>query len=158
MDTWLNEIIKTAEGLFGRATMSETILVVVLSLCLGAWVLSVVSDRLGASRAFFGNSFFLTGVGLGLICVALSIPSVLGLSTVWLPLIAACATFLVLILPLTVLVQKSGYLAALATWVLTLLTVTAVLTAEPTAMRVFEKISDKAEYFGKHRVETEMYK
>jgi len=158
MNEWLDEVVKTVGGLFGRGSMSETILVVALALLSGAWVLSIVSDRLGASRSFFRNSFFLTGIGLAGLCAAMALPAVLGRTEFWMVPLAAGALLLVLIVPLTALVQRGGYFGVLGAWILTLLTVAAVLTAEPAVKRVVEKISDRAAEFGKHRVETEMYK
>lgn len=158
MEPWLADVVKTADGLFGRDSVSETVLVVTLSLLSGAWVLSAVSDRLGASRAFFSNSFFLTGSGLALLCAALALPAFFGWNEPWIAPLAFCITLLVLILPLTALVQRGGYLGVLGAWILVLLTVAAVLTTEPVARRVLGKISDQADAFGKRRVETEMYK
>jgi hypothetical protein len=158
MDAWLSGMYEIFLHFFGRATPVETGAVIAFCLLLGALALSRIGNALGAAGAFYSTGIVLTAAGLALVGCAMALPPVFDLDACWMPLAAAIAVFLVVVLPLTVLFQKGGYIAALIAWTVTLLVITVVLTLEPMVMRTFEKGVEKGLRLEKHRVELEMFK
>jgi hypothetical protein len=58
----------------------------------------------------------------------------------WVSLIMAALVLLAVVVPLTVLLQRGGYVMALIAWTVTLLTIGAISTLEPIAMRSVERV------------------
>jgi membrane-bound ClpP family serine protease len=158
MEAWLHVCYGLFLHLFGRATSNETYVVVTLCLMLGALALSRVSTSLGAIGAFYTTGLILTVLGIALLVAAMAAPQALGCGFVLLPLLAAILMFLGVILPLTILFQKGGYITALIAWMITLLTIGVILTLEPKAMNAINKYIEKTTQIEKHRINTENYK
>ena len=162
MDAWLVETCGLFLVFFGRETLAETYVVVALCLLLGALALSRVSTNLGALGAFYTTGVLLTALGLVLLFAAMALPPAFTYLPYWVPLVLAALVLLVVIIPLTVLFQKGGYVTALIAWTVTLLTIGAVLTLEPIAMRSvkrgFELSAKNARQFEGHRINTEKFK
>ncbi|MCC7300729.1 MAG: hypothetical protein IT583_06595 [Verrucomicrobia bacterium] len=151
MDAWLGQVYDLLLYVFGRATSEETGVLVGLCILLGALALSRVGTSLGALGAFYTTGVLLLPVGLLLVFAAMAVPSLFGFYDCWMPLTAAVIALLVLVLPLTVLFQKGGYVAALIAWTVALLIVGAVLTLEPMAMHKIDKGVQKFHEIEKHR-------
>jgi hypothetical protein len=158
MEVWLQGCYGLFFHLFGRATPNETYVIVTLCILLGALALSRVSTGLGAIGAFYTTGMILTVTGIALLVGAMAVPQALGCEFVLLPLLAAVLMFLAVILPLTVLFQKGGYVTALIAWLITLLTIGAILTLEPKAVNAINTYLEKTTQIEKHRMDTENYK
>lgn len=158
MDAWLNEVYGLFLSIFSRETQEETYIVIGLCILFGALALSRVGTALGSLGAFFTTGVLLTAGGLALLIGMLALPPVFGFDVWWMPLVAAVATLLVVVLPLTMLFHRGGYIAALIAWTIALLTVGAILATEPIAMRAFEKVLKESQRLGQHRVEVESFK
>jgi len=158
MDAWLNGMHGVFLRFFGRATPEETYTVIALCVLLGALALSRISTELGARGAFYTTGLLLTALGLALIGAAMAVPPVFGLHLVWMPMAVAGLVLLVLILPLTMLFQKGGYITALIAWIVSLLIIGAILLLEPMMMRLWGKGLEKAHQLEKHRIELESVK
>lgn len=158
MEAWLRDLHGLFLHFFGRADPVETYTMIALCVLFGALALSRVSSGLGAKGAFFTTGILLTAVGLTVIGAALALPPVFGFHSCWMPLVAAGAALLVVVLPLTILFQKGGYIGALIAWIVTLLIVAAVLALEPMVMRSLGKGLEKAHQLEKHRIEVESIK
>ena len=140
MDEWLSETCGLFLHFFGRETPSETYVVVALCLLFGALALSRVSTNLGALGAFYTTGALLTTLGVALIFMAMALPPTFTYLPVWVPLVLAALVLLVVVVPMTVLFQKGGYVTALIAWTVTLLTIGAVLTLEPIVKRSVERV------------------
>lgn len=162
MEAWLKGLHGLLLHFFGRTTLSETYMVVALCVLFGALALSRVSTSLGAMEAFYTTGILMTTVGLAVIIAALALLPFFSFQAWWLPLALPAAAMLVIVVPLTVLFQKGGYVTALIAWTVTLLVIAVILTLEPMAMRSFENGFGKAIKNGmkleRHRIETERYK
>jgi hypothetical protein len=158
MEAWLGEFHVLFTHFFGRATPVETYTVIALCVLLGALALSRVSTGLGAMGAFYTTGVLLTAAGLTISIGALACLPLFGFYAWWMPLVVPAAAILVVVLPLTVLLQKGGYVTALIAWTVTLLVVAVILTLEPMAMRTLEKGRAKTNALEKHRIETERFK
>lgn len=162
MDAWLKEFYELFVYFFGRATPSETYVVILLCVLFGALALSRIGMGLGALGAFYTTGVLLTSAGLVIIVAALAILPFLNFYAWWMPLAVPCVVILLVVLPLTMLLQQCGYVTSLIAWTVTLLVIAVVLTLEPMAMRSFEKGFEKAIKNGtrleQHRIETEQLK
>jgi hypothetical protein len=158
MDAWQNEFHGLFIHFFVRAAPVETGTVVALCVLLGALVLSRIGTAMGSSRAFYSTGVLLTAAGLALLVAAMALPPFFGLDDGWMPIAAAIAALLVLVVPLTALFQKGGYIVALIAWTIALLVVGAILVLEPMVMRTFEKGVEKGHQIEKHRIEVESVK
>jgi hypothetical protein len=158
MDTWLSQTFGLFVHFFGRETLNETYVLIALCILLGALALSRISTGLGAIGAFYTTGVILVPLGLALLVAALALPPVFGLDACWMPLAMAGLVFLIVVLPLTILFQKGGYVTALIAWTVTLLVVGAVLTLEPAVRHSADKYIEKGIEIEKHRIATEKYK
>ncbi len=163
MDEWLSETCGLFLHFFGRETPSETYLVVALCVLFGALALSRVSTNLGALGAFFTTGVLVTALGLTLLFGAMAIPpAFFTCLPFWVPLVLAALVLLVVVVPMTVLFQKGGYVTALIAWTVTLLTIGAILTLEPIAKHAVEKGLElsvkRAQQLEGHRINTETFK
>ena len=158
MEAWLNGCYGLFLHLFGRATPNETYMVIALCVLLGALALSRVSTSLGAIGAFYTTGLISTVLGLVLLVAAMAVPQAFGYEFFLIPLAAAGLMFLVVVLPLTILFQKGGYLAALIAWTIALLTIGAILTLEPKVIHAFDQYIEKGMQFENRRIDTENYK
>ena len=158
METWLRDFYGLLLHFFGRATPNETYLVVALCVMFGALALSRVSTSLGAVWAFYTTGVLLTSAGLVIIIAALALLPCFGFQAWWLPFAVPAMALLIIVLPLTVILQKGTYVTALIGWTVTLLVVAAVLTLEPMGRHAIEKGIDKTKPLERHRIETEHYK
>ncbi len=162
MDGWLGGSFDLFFSFFGRATPTETYVVIALCVFLGAFALSRTGTVLGAIGAFYTTGFFLIIIGLILLISAMDLPSFFGFDTCWVSLLAALVVFFVMVLPLTVLVQKGSYVTALIAWTLALLTVGVILTLEPVVVHQFNTSFEKALRNGRlleiNRIEAEKHK
>lgn len=162
MDAWLDEIYGLIVNCFGRETVLEMYVVVALCILSGALALSRVGTSLGALRAFYFRGVLLTVVGSLLLFAAMALLPVFTYFPDWALLVVALIALLVVVVPLTILIQKGGYVAALVAWMAALLTIVVVLVLEPMAMRAIKHVLDrgaeKASQIEKHRNETEKAK
>ncbi|NOU36148.1 MAG: hypothetical protein HOO88_05220 [Kiritimatiellaceae bacterium] len=158
MDAWLDGTYQLLLHFFSRETPNETYLLIALCVLLGALALSHISTKLGAIGAFYTTAILLTPLGLVLLVAAMAAPLVFGLDACWMPLAAAGLALLVVIVPLTVLFQKGGYVTALIAWTVTALVVGAVLTVEPMVRDGLKHYAERGATFEKHRIETEKFK
>ncbi len=158
MDAWLSETFRLFVHFFGRATPEETYTVIALCVLLGALALSRVGTALGSISAFYTTGALLVPTGLALLVAAMAVPPVFNLNFCCMPLAAAGLALLVVILPLTVLFQKGGYVTALIAWTVALLTIGAILSLEPTVRHSLDKYIEKGQVIEKHRIQTEKYK
>jgi hypothetical protein len=139
MSVWLNRTVELLQAFFVRESPGETYAVIALCVLLGALALSRVSTALGGMWAFFFSGIFLTAGGLILLVAGLTAPSAFGWNDIWMPMAAAGLVFLLIVLPLTALLQRSGYIATLIAWTVTLLVIGAFLALEPIMMSIAEK-------------------
>ncbi len=151
MNAWLNQVYDLAMNVFGRPTPQEMYILIALYVLLGALALSRVGTSLGAIGAFYTTGVLLLPVGLVLLLAAMEVPPLFGFCNDWMPLVMAALVLLVVVVPLTVLFQKGGYVAALIAWTVALLTVGAVLTLEPMAMRKLDQGVQRVHEIEKHR-------
>lgn len=158
MNRWLGDSYELFMNVFGRSTPAATYILIALCVLLGALALSRVSTVLGAIGAFYTTALLLIPPGLLLLFAAMAAPQFSGTDSCRLPLLAAAAMLLIVIVPLTVLFQKGGYVTALIGWTVTLLTIGAVLSVEPLVMRSVDKYTAKALQIEKYRISTESYK
>lgn len=158
MDAWLSGMYEIFLHFFGRATPVETGAVIALCVLPGALALSRIGTAMGSRKAFYSTGVLLTAAGLVLLVAAMVLPPFFGLDDGWMPIAAAIAALVVVVLPLTALFQKGGYIVALIAWTIALLVVGAVLSLEPMVMRTFEKGVEKGLQLEKHRVEVESVK
>jgi hypothetical protein len=158
MDTWLKGTYQLLLHFFSRETLNETYLLITLCVLLGALPLSRISTKLGAIGAFYTTAILLTPLGLVLLVAAMAAPPVFGLDACWMPLAAAGLALLIVIVPMTMLFQKGGYVTALIAWTVTVLVVGAVLTIEPMVKDGIRKFSEKGSVIKKYRTETEKFK
>jgi peptidoglycan/LPS O-acetylase OafA/YrhL len=158
MNAWLNGTWALLVHFFVRETPAETYILIALCVLLGALALNHISSGLGALGAFYTTAILLTPAGLLLLVAALALPPVFGLNEFWMPLAMAGLALLIVVLPLTILFQKGGYVTALIAWTVTLLVVGAVLTLEPIARHSADKYIEKGMTIGQHRSETEKCK
>jgi phosphatidylserine synthase len=158
MDALMKEFHGIFLHYFGRETLQETHGVVVLCLLFGALALSRVSTTLGAVRARYTTGILLTAAGLSLIGVVQAALPQFGLDEWWMRLAAVIATVFVLVIPVTLLLQKGGYGTALIAWIVTLLVVAVILTLEPIAMKSISKSFGKVQQIETRRIQIENYK
>jgi hypothetical protein len=158
MDAWLSGMYEIFLHFFGRATPVETGTVIAFCLLFGALALSRIGTAMGSRKAFYSTGVLLTAAGLALFVAAMALPPVFGLDACWMPLAAAVAALVVVVLPLTALFQKGGYIVALIAWTVALLTVGAILSLEPIIARTFEKGVEKGHQIEKHRIGVESAK
>lgn len=162
MDAWLSELCGLFFNFFGRETSTETYVVIALCILSGALALSRVSTHLGALGAFYTTGVLVTALGLVLLFAAMAVVPTFTYLPLWMSLIMAVLVLLVVVVPLTVLLQRGGYVMALIAWTVTLLTIGAILALEPVAMRSFERVLKlgvgKAQQIENYRIATEKYK
>jgi len=162
MEAWLRELHGLFLHFFGRATPTETYVVIALCVLLGALALSRVSTSLGAIGAFYTTGVLLTAFGLAIVITTLSILPFFGFYAWWMPLAVPAVAILVIVVPLTVFFQKGSYVTALIGWTVTLLVIAVVLILEPMTVRSFEQGFEKAVKNGmkleNNRIETEKFK
>jgi hypothetical protein len=69
---------------------------------------------------------------------------------------------LIVVLPMTILLQKGGYVTALIAWTVTLLTIGAILTLEPMITHAADNFLKEglgnSRLLKNHRIETERFK
>lgn len=140
MDAWLGETCGLFLNFFGRGTPTETYVVVALCILSGALALSRVSTSLGALGAFYTTGVLVTSLGLVLLFAAMAAPPAFTYLPDWVALAMSALVLLAAVVPLTVLFQKGSYVTALIAWTVVLLTIGAILTLEPVAMRSVEKV------------------
>jgi len=157
MDAWLNEVYRLLVQFFGRATPAETYVVIALCILSGALALSRIGTTLGSTGAFYTTGVLLLPSGHALILAAMAIPPVFGYTACWMPLVAALLALLIVVLPLTMLFQKGGYVSALIAWTVALLTVGAVLSLEPVVRHSLDKYIEKGKQIDQHRKAVEKY-
>lgn len=143
MNAWLNGTSDLLVHFFCRESPQETYTVIALCTLLGALALSRVSNGLGAMRAFYTSGILLVPAGLVILVAALALAPVFGLHGSWFPLGMAVLVLLILVLPLTVLLLRGGYVTMLVAWTVTLLTVGVVLTMEPELKQSAEGLKDR---------------
>jgi hypothetical protein len=161
MDTWLKGTYQLLLHFFSRETPNETYLLIALCVLLGTLALSRISTKLGAIGAFYTTAILLTPLGLVLLVAAMAVPPVFGLDACWMPLAASGLALLVVIIPLTMLFQKGGYVTSLIAWTVTVLVVGAVLTLEPNIKRSFYDLKtglENGKLFSQRRAEQELIK
>ena len=162
IEAWLKEFIGLFLYFFGRATPNETYVLIALCVLLGALALSRISRRLGSIGAFYTTGILLVCLGVTIIIASLACLPFLPVQAWWMVLALPAVMLLIVVLPLTMLFQKGGYVTALIAWTVTLLVVAAVLTLEPMAKQSIdngiEKAVQKGMPFEKHRIETENFK
>jgi signal transduction histidine kinase len=140
MDAWLGETCGLFLNFFGRRTPTETYVVVALCILFGALALSRVSTYLGALGAFYTTGVLVTVLGLVMLFAVMAVVPAFTYFPFWVSLIMAALVLLAVVVPLTVLLQRGGYVMALIAWTVTLLTIGAILTLEPIAMRSVERV------------------
>ncbi|MEI7851564.1 MAG: hypothetical protein WCH86_06995 [Kiritimatiellales bacterium] len=162
MDEWLSEMCDLFFYFFGRETSTEMYVLVALCTLLGALALSRVGTSLGALGSFYITGVVVTVFGLVLFFAVMAVVPTFTYFPFWVSLILAALVLLVVVVPLTVLVQRGRYVTALIAWTVTLLTIGAILTLEPIAMRSFKRVFklgvESAQKFEKHRIDTEKAK
>jgi uncharacterized membrane protein len=157
VDVWLNDTYELFVSFLDRTTPGESGAVAGFCIFLGALALSSTGTALGAIKAFYKTCVVLTVAGVFLLVAALAAPEAFGYDdTVWLPMAAAGCVLLVVVVPLTMWVLRGRYIPVLIAWIVTLLTVGAVLTLEPLMMEKF-KNWDRSIQSEKHRIEMERY-
>jgi len=162
MEAWLRELHGLFLHFFGRATPTETYVVIALCVLLGALALSRVSTSLGAIGAFYTTGVLMTSVGLAAILASMALLPFINFHAWWLLLAVPAVAILVIVVPLTVLFQKGSYVTALIGWTVTLLVIAVVLILEPMTVRSFQQGFEKAVKNGmkleNNRIETEKFK
>lgn len=157
MDAWLNEVYRLFVQFFGRATPEETYTVIALCVLLGALALSRIGTALGSTGAFYTTGVLLLPAGLALLLAAMAVPPVFGFTACWMPLAAALLALLIVVLPLTMLFMRGGYVTALIAWTVALLTVGAVMSLEPVIRHSLDKYIAKGQQIEQHRKAVEKY-
>lgn len=158
MDAWLTEAFRLLVHFFGRPTEAETYAVVVLCVLLGALALSRIGTALGSPGAFYTTGVLWLPSGLVLLVTAMAAPAAFGLDDCWMPLAAAGLALLLIVLPLTMLFMRGGYVASLIAWTVAFLTIGAVLSLEPLAWHSLDKYIVKGQQIEQLRFKMENFK
>jgi hypothetical protein len=157
VDGWLNDTCELFVSLLGRTTPGESGAVAGFCIFLGALALSSTATALGSIKAFYKISVLLTVAGVVLIAAALAAPAAFGFDSVWLPVTVAGCVLLFVLVPVTTLIFRRGYIQNLVAWAVALLTVGAILSLEPLMMEKF-KGWDRSIQIERRRVEAERYR
>ena len=162
IEAWLKEFIGLFLYFFGRATPNETYVLIALCVLLGALALSGISQRLGSIGAFYTTGILLVCLGLTIIIASLALVPFFPFQAWWMVLAVPAAAMLIVVLPLTMLLQKGGYVTALIAWTVTLLVIAVILTFEPMARQslenVYDNIFNKSMKLKQHHFEIEKFK
>lgn len=161
MNTWLNGLSGLLVHFFVRETPAETYVVIALCVLLGALALSRVSVGLGSLKAFYTTAVLLMPPGLVMLIAAMALPQGFGVHVWWMPLAAAVLALLAVVVPLTMLLMKGGYVNTLIAWTVAVLVTGAVLTLEPRVKQSFDGFKKRFEsgtLFNLHQTKTELWK
>lgn len=139
---------------FGREDWTETLSVAASCLVAGTLALWLVGKVLGGYRSTFVKSLFLLSAGAVFVAAGWVLPAFFGLEAVWAPPLAALLVFLAVV-SITAWVDKGGFLAALAAWIITGLVVWVVLTLDPYVRNSISRAIDKGSRLQEHRQKVE---
>lgn len=154
---WINVAHRLFLTVFGRETPGESGALVGFCLLLGALALSRTATALGALKAFYNTCLVLMAAGLALLLAIMALTISLGTDPVWAPVAAAGGALLLILVTLSRFMLKCGYVKALVSWTVALLTVGAILSLEPLAMEKFKRW-DRSMQIKNHQIEMEFRK
>lgn len=161
MNAWLNGTSGLLVHFFVRETPAEMYVVIALCVLLGALALSRVSVGFGSLKAFYTTAVLLMPPGLVMLIAAMALPHGLGMNVWWMPLAAATLVFLAVVVPVTMLLMKGGYVNTLVAWTVAVLVTGAVLTLEPRVKRSFDgfkKCFESGTLFNMRQTKSELWK
>jgi hypothetical protein len=161
MNVWLDGTSGLLVHFFVRETPAETYFVIALCVLLGALALSRVSTGLGTLKAFYTTAILLMPPGLIVLIAALALPHGLGMNVWWMPLAAAMLALLAVVVPVTMLCMRGGYVNTLIAWMVAVLVTGAMLTLEPRVKQSFDgfkKGFESGSLFNLHQTKTELWK
>ena len=131
MNKWMDAFKEIGLSFFGRETAGEMWAMVVICVVIAF----LLYKKLSSGFAGQGEKTFFTlipGV-LMMVSAAVAVRIYMG-GTLFLQLIAALACFLIIVLPLTVRIEKTSYFNAMIPWVVTALVLAVILYLEPLVM------------------------
>jgi len=131
MDKWIYEFKQIGMAIFGRESSGEMWAMVVVCTIVGF----ILYKKLSAGFEGRGEKTFLTLIpGVLLMAASAVVVDIYLNGDALLQWIAAGICFLVAVLPLTMLVEKARYFAAMVPWIVTAIVLAAILFVEPVIM------------------------
>lgn len=138
METWWKETVELLADIFVQKTPGETQAVVVLSYLAGWFVLGLIGRHYGLRHSIYLTAPLLLPIGVILLAGTAVLPAHFGYESVLMNRAAFALALLVVVVPLTMLFHGEHYSSALVAWAATILTIWAVLLAEPPARKYVE--------------------
>ena len=154
MSEWTSTLKRIGLEIFGRESSGEMWAVVVVC----AVVAFLLYRKLSSGFAGRGEKTFLTLIPGVLILVAIvaAVRIYLG-GTLLLQWVAAGVGFLVLVLPLTSKIEKTGYFNAMVPWVVTALVLAVILYLEPLVMNTLSSGVEKGSLLERQKKATSVW-
>ncbi len=148
MSEWISALKEIGLTLFGRESSGEMWAVAVVCTV----VVFLLYRKLSSGFAGRGEKTFLTLIPgiLVMVAVVAAVRIYLG-GTLLLQWIAVGVSFLVLVLPLTSKVEKTGYFNAMVPWVVTALVLAVILYLEPIVMETLSRGVEKGSLLEKQK-------
>ncbi len=154
MSDWTSTLKGIGLDIFGRESSGEMWAVAVVC----AVVVFLLYRKLSSGFAGRGEKTFLTLIPgiLVMVAVVAAVRIYLG-GTLLLQWIAVGVSFLVLVLPLTSKVEKTGYFNAMVPWVVTALVLAVILYLEPLVMNTLSRGVEKGSLLERQKNATSVW-
>jgi len=154
MSDWTSTLKGIGLDIFGRESAGEMWALVVVC----AVVVFLLYRKLSSGFAGRGEKTFLTLIPgiLVMVAVVAAVRIYLG-GTLLLQWIAVGVSFLVLVLPLTSKVEKTGYFNAMVPWVVTALVLAVILYLEPLVMNTLSRGVEKGSLLERQKNATSVW-
>ena len=152
MEDWINEFRNIGLEIFGRESAGEMWAMVVLCVFVGF----LLYKKMSSGFVGRGEKTFLTLIPGVFIMVAavVAVRIYLG-GTLLLQAATVGVCFLVIVIPITMRVEKTRYFTALIPWCVTALVLAAILYAEPLVMKTLSRGVEKGSLLKDHRDDVE---
>ena len=150
MSEWISELKQIGLAFFGRESSGEMWAMVVVCTVVGF----LLYKKLSAGFEGRGEKTFLTLIPGILLMAASAVAVDIYLNgNELLQWIAVAACFLVLVLPLTMWVERARYFAAMVPWIVTAIVLAVILVVEPMVMNAINGGIEKGSLMKDHRDE-----
>jgi len=156
MSEWISEFKQIGLAFFGRESSGEMWAMVVICVVVGF----LLYKKLSAGFEGRGEKTFLTLIPGILLMAASAVAVDIYLNgNELLQWIAVLACFLLIVLPLTMLVEKARYFSAMVPWIVTAIVLAVILYVEPLVMNAVNCGIEKGSLMKDHRDEAnELFK
>jgi hypothetical protein len=152
MSDWINEFRTIGLEIFGRESSGEMWAMVVLCVFVGF----LLYKKMSSGFVGRGEKTFLTLIpGVFIMVAAVAAVRIYLGRTFLLQAAAVGVCFLVIVLPITMRVEKTRYFTAMIPWGVTALVLAAILYTEPLIMQLLSRGVEKGSLMKDHRDEVE---